>query len=984
MATTQQKRQIGKSVFSPTTSTNVAQAQPAPATEQKRMIGTTVFAQPEQQQQVQTTPTPTLQQSQPVAQAQPVQQQAPQQVNSDDMYREPAQMQSKPATPAQQTPQQTQKPVQQTQQQQTQQSSTQKPVVQSNQQLNYQSDDPVRLDEIRKNLQEAQVSNPTAFSDRATFNKSYNYELRSQAQRDILDAAFNWFHSKWTNTLFDTLMAWGDVPQEQKNKPEYKQAIQRKMDFDIYNSMPPSDLAKVLEKIPMGSATFDDLRKYNPQLLHEAQVQKRKNDKLKIVNGTVMKRILSVPVDPNKRLAQQIITPDETPDSYSELNKRAADELDNNPDLLQAFQQLVSEDDDIITAQSTIEEKRTAINNIKREIANLQNRIVTQRFEWDAPASYIAAVTAQLSRPLTDQLQFAEQELANAEQKLNWLHSIKLEEFNAYSQQYAIDEARRVAAQNRQYQVQDQETAFQRSLALQDDAQAFQQEQQASWFNQQKELIWLNNQNDLAKLEYIQKLKAKYPEYNFVTTKDWRVIAVNPNDPSQSVVVDNWTSATTTSNTWDTFAVWSDYVNSLWAITSYWGAHDNYAGIDFDGNMWDAVPSVKWKVVKVVSGKWKSTTPSYGNFVQVQDEYGNIHQYSHLSKVDVKVWDSVNFGQQIGAIGNSGYTVAGKWWDGSHLDYSMIVNGKRINSKDVEQYLKSYKPLNPTPSGSQTAWLVDPVTWVDFDFATRITSLVPASLRNSEKEQENLNTRIKALATTGLSPTDAALKFMWFNVSKPEDKKFAENLISSARQLPEEMDWSFVSTVADLVNKWDLKWAANKLENTVFSYAKKIEGDNFISEPKVKTSVQKASDLEILMRQLSAAGNNPVWVVDWSINKWLRKLKWNNAQNISTQVTQLVSKMRNDLIGANATAGEVDLIEPLIPSLNDTPSNFMIKLNNLKTAPLQQYNNIRTTYGLPAVTASILLNWNKVPLYQGQTMSNNNPNPNNGWRWNAR
>ena len=64
------------------------------------------------------------------------------------------------------------------------------------------------------------------------------------------------------------------------------------------------------------------------------------------------------------------------------------------------------------------------------------------------------------------------------------------------------------------------------------------------------------------------------------------------------------------------------------------------------------------------------------------------------------------------------------------------------------------------------------------------------------------------------------------------------------------------------------------------------------------------------------------------------------------------------------TDKEIKMIEPLIPDLNDSPKNFMIKLNNLKNTPLLKLNNIRTTYGLPALDEKTLFNYNtRIDLY---------------------
>lgn len=63
-------------------------------------------------------------------------------------------------------------------------------------QLDYQTADQARLDEVRNNLNDAQINNPSSFSDRATFEKAYNYASRSPEQKEILDASFSAFNNK--------------------------------------------------------------------------------------------------------------------------------------------------------------------------------------------------------------------------------------------------------------------------------------------------------------------------------------------------------------------------------------------------------------------------------------------------------------------------------------------------------------------------------------------------------------------------------------------------------------------------------------------------------------------------------------------------------------------------------------------------------------------------------------------------------------------
>jgi murein DD-endopeptidase MepM/ murein hydrolase activator NlpD len=105
-------------------------------------------------------------------------------------------------------------------------------------------------------------------------------------------------------------------------------------------------------------------------------------------------------------------------------------------------------------------------------------------------------------------------------------------------------------------------------------------------------------------------------------------------------------------------------------------------GIDFDGNLGDAVRSfVAGTVISVAND------PNYGNQVKIQDASGNTHIYSHLQNLPTYLLNkTVLGGDVIGEIGNTGNVLKMSGQKptadelasgvGSHLDY-------RVWSKDA-------------------------------------------------------------------------------------------------------------------------------------------------------------------------------------------------------------------------------------------------------------------------------------------------------------
>ena len=111
-------------------------------------------------------------------------------------------------------------------------------------------------------------------------------------------------------------------------------------------------------------------------------------------------------------------------------------------------------------------------------------------------------------------------------------------------------------------------------------------------------------------------------------------------------------------------------------ITSYFGnrvapkagASTNHKGIDIGASMGD-------KVIAAADGK--VTTVSYnsarGYFIVINHGKGYVTLYQHLSRMDVTQGATVEAGQQIGAVGDTGISTA------PHLHFEVHVNGTPVD-----------------------------------------------------------------------------------------------------------------------------------------------------------------------------------------------------------------------------------------------------------------------------------------------------------------
>lgn len=163
----------------------------------------------------------------------------------------------------------------------------------------YQDNDPIRLTEIKTNLDAAAWATPELFYDRAAFNKAFEYDKRSDLQKSVLD---NYFNQKQDVSVAD-----------------YRAGKDNK-------SIVSSYLDGTLKDIDLTDLYKQDPTRY---ALVKEQIRKQKtiNDANSEVSGTV-----------EGIMKQFGITPQETIDLESEISKY--DESTKAPEMLKLTQEM--------------------------------------------------------------------------------------------------------------------------------------------------------------------------------------------------------------------------------------------------------------------------------------------------------------------------------------------------------------------------------------------------------------------------------------------------------------------------------------------------------------------------------------------------------------------------------------------------------------------------------------------------------------------
>lgn len=103
-------------------------------------------------------------------------------------------------------------------------------------------------------------------------------------------------------------------------------------------------------------------------------------------------------------------------------------------------------------------------------------------------------------------------------------------------------------------------------------------------------------------------------------------------------------------------------------ITQYFSWR--HPGVDIAAKVGTPIYAADSGVVTISQGGWNG---GYGNTIVIDHGGGKKTRYGHMSKLFVKVGDSVDKGENIGAMGSTGRST------GPHLHFEIIISGSKYN-----------------------------------------------------------------------------------------------------------------------------------------------------------------------------------------------------------------------------------------------------------------------------------------------------------------
>lgn len=294
----------------------------------------------------------------------------------------------------------------------------------------------------------------------------------------------------------------------------------------------------------------------------------------------------------------------------------------------------------------------------------------------------------------------------------------------------------------------------------------------------------------------------------------------------------------------------------------------------------------------------------------------------HLKREDSALYSVLN--DEMGAIREDGT-----------LDYSLLKT-KATSNKSVDNRIADIAGITVEVFGS----------------------------RASDWEREAVESVINSMPWASRDQIIGAIRGYKFN--NDEDANFGASLLNTARTSLSLSDIDLPG-VASLIRWGNRDVAINKIELSVDGKIKSIEGENYVSETNTRQVFNKVNELNQLVSDIEKATWDSIGAFEWTIEGWLGRFKSGDAAAIASKATLLIAKMRKDLIGANITAAESSTLEPIVPELKDSTTNFLIKTESLKTDTLTNLNSQRARYWLPEIDEEGLLDLKeRLKIYEGE------------------
>ena len=591
-----------------------------------------------------------------------------------------------------------------------------------------------RQQEIQNNLATGYQTNPWLFTDRAAYDKAYNYATKSPEEQATLDSFYN-SKQPTISSMYSAIINKQEVPDSTKMTPAYKIAQNRYSKASSFSSMTPSQLSDQMKnaKLVEWSQAFEDLKAINPKLVQDAT-------NLRKVNGDTTNIWTNNPDGTKVNNLEKSIADDYT-DNFGEFIKTMYKVY--TPAEITA----IIRTPDVVAAEDKAFAIEKSINELDKQMANIDSEVDTE-FKWSgATGSRLAMEKAARRDVLNKDRDSQVREYTTYANRASNLITQNTTSFQTQQQQQQAQNAAMLPFITDQYKTA--QAKKQAEQALNDPATQIKATMDefaklgivSQWSLPQKIAeanAFIAKGGTLG--EYVNNLRKLYmekPEYK-------KMLALNAGQLSdvekfqlqsaqsersdirnfqQQIEIAKMNGDITRQNYLFQMQNDPEKQKALLEIQSLLGSdkslfdvlgknawtYEGNRGYDLAGKLGDPMVAGGNWTVKSIDQAWEFGIPykvgikkPYGNTVVMVDENGNEVRYSHLDTIWVKPWDKIGFGDVVGTRGNT-WNV--KWGNGeilsadqlkagrgSHLDIEIKdPSGRLLSQNEQIDYLKSKK-----------------------------------------------------------------------------------------------------------------------------------------------------------------------------------------------------------------------------------------------------------------------------------------------------
>ena len=684
--------------------------------------------------------------------------------------------------------------------------------------------------------------------------------------------------------------------------------------------------------------TWRDAEQYNPEFIAEVKAEQKKQLTQKNMNAMTDWNYdyVTTDMEAKKKWLESSV------DSMAKGYSNSTTESDN----------IKKDIEDAVAKDQTASEASDTMAKIEEEAAILKNRLKNLKseaqaaFKWDVPDYLVKAYINNKTQEIQNQLSILE---------------------DRYNAAYT------------RYTTQLNEKWKEKEFSLKQDQLDLQRQQQN--FNQWYQKQTLNQ----SKNNYVTDDSGNVWKLNI--NEDWSVYYEKVEKVEQHA--GSWMKGKWLKNN----NPWNIKDNDFWNVI--WHDSNGFAIFLTPEDWFDAlVEKIKYNQTNPNSRYYWTTIREYFQIYAPSSDWNNPDAYA--KSVAKQLWvsidtpikdlDPVKFAAVI-AKHDSGYDYSTYWqfresadWNDTSFDINSIEVPQSVyetwnktidpNSEEWKKLAQEYREKKAKEMWYDiTSWeLVADADWKNtaaykiisaddgtpISFRQRIYNLVPATLKNSEVELENLYKTAKILYKAWYSADEASMVF--YGLDPRNDKTWLlRPLINIARASWRKLDDTFYGRLWSLLESGNSKQAVLLVENSIMSDSQVAKEESAVS------TVDKIQQLEALLQKAESL----VWPIDKPLNKLITDWYWNEKYAyLAAQIDNIYWEVRNALLWSNITEWEQDLYTWMFPEMSDQVSTIKQKLKATKKSLITNVNAIRRRYDLPLLNQYTLVDYDlRAELY---------------------